>query len=293
MRVTDSAVFGSMKRQLGSARARVVSAQDTASDGLRVRKPSDDPAAFAEARRQRSRQALAEAGEKTADAAFNRLASTDDALNSVGEMLSRVRELAMEGANGTLDASNRAGMAVEVRQLRTQILAVANTEVDGQHVFAGNADGAAPFETDGSFNGTNSSRQLQAYPGVRFQTSLEGGTPFGAGTGNDVFATMDALATALEGNQPSDVRATLANIDTSFDRISHARAQVGAMMDSMDVARSVTNRYAFDATRETSRLTEVDEVSAASDLMKASTAYNAALAAAQRLPLSGLIGSAS
>ena len=57
------------------------------------------------------------------------------------------------------------------------------------------------------------------------------------------------------------------------------------MMDSMDVARSVANRYAFDATRETSRLTEVDEVAAASDLMKASTAYNAALAAAQRLPL--------
>jgi len=130
------------------------------------------------------------------------------------------------------------------------------------------------------------------FPGVRSQSVLTGGEAFGAGTGNDVFSSLQALSDALDANDTNAVRASITNIDVAYDRITNARAQAGSMMNSLDVARSVADRYGADAVDGTSKLIGADEVTAASDLMKASTAYNAALAAAQRLPLSGLIGQA-
>ena len=51
MRVSDNATFESIRRQVNSAHAGVLAAQDQASSGLRVSKPSDDPVAASAARR--------------------------------------------------------------------------------------------------------------------------------------------------------------------------------------------------------------------------------------------------
>jgi flagellar hook-associated protein 3 FlgL len=292
MRITDGAMFDTMKRNLGAARQQTVDAQQVASDGMRVRKPSDDPTAFAQARRLHARAALAKAGASAAAQAGDRLEAADGALNSANDAVSRARQLAIQGASGTLTAAERHDISEEVKQIRSQLLTLSNTQVDGHFVFAGNVDGAEPFASDGTFSGSATSRELEVFPGVRSQSVLTGGEAFGAGTGNDVFSSLQALSDALDANDTNAVRASITNIDVAYDRITNARAQAGSMMNSLDVARSVADRYGADAVDGTSKLIGADEVTAASDLMKASTAYNAALAAAQRLPLSGLIGQA-
>src|ERR671933_347012 len=52
MRVTDSAAFAAIRKQVTRARAEFATAQEQASSGLRVQKPSDDPVAAAAARRE-------------------------------------------------------------------------------------------------------------------------------------------------------------------------------------------------------------------------------------------------
>jgi flagellar hook-associated protein 3 FlgL len=288
MRVTDGAMFRHMKSSLLDARERAVNAQEAASEGLRVKRPSDDPVAFAQARLQHSRDALATAGASMAQQATDRLQSADSALDSANNVLARLRELALQGASETLSAENRADIAEEVDELRKQLVTLGNTEVAGQYVFGGNGDGAPPYNADGSFNGSATSRIVQIFPGVQTDTIITGGEAFGSGTPNDVFTGLTALATALRANNTDAIRGSLVQIDTAADRVTNARARAGSLMDSLDVAQSVASRYGYDAKTSLDRLVNLDEVSAASDLMRATTAYQAAVAAAQQIPTNGL-----
>jgi len=95
MRVTDGAVFDSMKRSLVAAKSRAMDAQETASGGVRVSKPSDDPTAAAQARIQHSREALSKAGVSAANQASDRLQAADSALNDANDAISRARQLAI------------------------------------------------------------------------------------------------------------------------------------------------------------------------------------------------------
>jgi len=174
-------------------------------------------------------------------------------------------------------------------QIRDQMVNLGNTEVAGEYVFGGNANASPPFAGDGTFSGTTGSRTIQVFPGVTSHSTLPGGQAFGVGTGNDVFQTLDALATALQANDPDAVRSTLVGLDAAADHVTNARSQAGSMMDAIDVARSVAGRYNTDAKVSLDRLVNADEVSAASDLMRATTAYQQAVAAAQQLPLGGLV----
>src|SRR5690349_10942988 len=94
MRVTDAATFELMKRRVGVASTAVQTAQEQASSGLRVAKPSDDPIAAAAARRETSRKALADAGKTATDQATSLLQGSDEALNDVFQALSRAHDLA-------------------------------------------------------------------------------------------------------------------------------------------------------------------------------------------------------
>ena len=104
-----------------------------------------------------------------------------------------------------------------------------------------------------------------------------------------MFSVLDRLATALESNDVAGVRAELSGLDAGEKRILSTRSRVGAIMDGVETARSVADRYSYSAEVETGRLTEVDEVQAVSDLLKAKSAMDAALVTAQQIPTGGLV----
>src|SRR5690349_6303010 len=107
MRVTDQMTFEAMKTGVGRARAEVLAAQRRASTGLRVEKPSDDPQAAAAARREQSLARRAESWSRSAGTATTTLQASDAALDDVGQIFARAEELAVQGANDTLDAPQR------------------------------------------------------------------------------------------------------------------------------------------------------------------------------------------
>jgi flagellar hook-associated protein 3 FlgL len=290
MRVTDASIFGALNKRLGETKAEVALAQERAGSGLKVSKPSDDPVAFAAARRERAKKTLAEAGMKAADLAQTQLNGADEALSMASEGMARAKELALQGASDTLGPEQRKGLAEEIRKMREQMVTLGNTEVAGSYIFAGYRDATGPYDAAGAFTGDSTTKEVSAYPGMRTSASVSGDAVFGAnGASDNVFAVLDSLATALENNNVAGVRAALPGLDSGEKRILATRSRVGSIMDGVETARSVADRYAFSATVEAGRLTEVDEVSAVTDLMKAKSAMDAALAVAQQLPTGGLV----
>lgn len=288
MRVTDRQAFDAMNRQITQARSQTMKATEQAGSGLKVARPSDDPIAAASARRENSRKLVADAAARNTQAATQQLETSEQALTDAYNSLSDARVHALTGASDTNSAENRRALAMEVRRIRETMLNTANTNIDGKYVFGGYRDGTAPFEASGQFVGDPSQREIEAMPNVRLKTSVSGADAFGE-AGNNVFNVLDDLASALEGNDLSGIRDSLGRIDSSLERVSDSRSAVGAMLNSADMARNVSERHSLAATTEIARLTEIDEVEAATNLIKARTALDAAVAVAQQIPVGGLV----
>lgn len=74
----------------------------------------------------------------------------------MGDLLQRTRELAVQGANGTLTQADMQKMANEIEQLKAQMIQVGNTQYNGRYIFAGFKTTTQPFSEDNnSYNGDN------------------------------------------------------------------------------------------------------------------------------------------
>jgi flagellar hook-associated protein 3 FlgL len=280
----------SVKRQLTNARKNVMTAQEQAGTGIRVQKPSDDPVAAAAARRETSRQKLADAGVSVSEEATLQLEGTDSVLNDVFAALTSAHDLALENATATASSENRTNAAHQVRMMREQMVSLGNTNLAGRYVFAGYRDQTPAFAADGTFVGDSSSKELQVLPGLVVKASISGDKVFGTGSPDDMFSVLDKLASALEANDQTGVRDLLKDLETNQSRVLSARTQVGVMIDGARVAGSVASQQSHNSTLKLGALVGIDEITAATNLVQAQGALSAALAIAQQIPTSGLAG---
>ncbi|MBI2896543.1 MAG: flagellar hook-associated protein FlgL [Deltaproteobacteria bacterium] len=289
MRVTDTMLFEAQRRRLGDARNTAAGAQERASTGMRVSRPSDDPLAASLARRETARIARAESSLRAADAGRILLDAADSALDQVGTLLARAREIAVQAANDTLGAEERRGAAREIEQIRETVIALGNTEASGSYVFGGYIDGSPPFDAAGNYLGDGQVRRLEVAPNVLLETGVSATTTFGVGVGTDVIATLETLRVALDANDAPTIVLQLDELSAANAQVQEARSSLGASMNAFDVARSAATLAKERATSDRKRLVEVEPLDAYSDLARAQQALEAAVQVATQLPLPGLV----
>ncbi len=136
--------------------------------------------------------------------ATNRLQLEESALVGVGDVLQRVRELALQAANGPQSAESRRLIAAEVRARLDELLATANTrDGNGEYLFAGTATATQPFvRAAGSvvYQGDQVDRLVQVAPDQFVADSDSGSAVFElVRNGNGVFAVAGDPANAGTG----------------------------------------------------------------------------------------------
>ena len=195
MRVSDQQFFGSTAGSLERIKERIVRAHEQIASQQRIAKPSDDPSIFGQVILEKS--ALADNDQWVRNIQFGtaRVAVADQTLGQAQNLISRVRELAVQARSDTTSAQGRVTIAQEVRQLHRQLIQLANTEVNGQPVFAGTKTDVTPFVLGVgdtvSYQGNSESQSIAIGPGQTTQIVLPGDQVF-AGTTTNVF---DDLAT--------------------------------------------------------------------------------------------------
>lgn len=290
MRVSDKATFELNRVNLTRLKGAWTSAQDRAATGRRVTKPSDDPLATSQALRERSKSARAASYTRAIDMGTHRLDAADRSLADVAEALRRVRDLTMQASSDTITARERRDIAVEIRTLRDTIHAHANTEAAGSYIFAGYPDDAPPFDAAGVFSGSSDVPELEVSPGVRVALGVRGDEVFsGAGGGVDIFGSLDALATALETDDVPTIRASLDTLDAAHGQVVHARGEIGARQNQLEVSESVVGRMKDRADVRQSELIGADPVDSYLELERAQGAYQAAVKIAAQLPGPSLV----
>ncbi len=288
MRVTDQMLTELRRSGLASARDRLSRAESVASSGLRVTVPSDDPSASALARRSRNEETRIGALLESAQVGASSLAAAESSLSEMGGALARARELAIQAANGTHSATDRASIGAEIASLRESILSMANVRVDGEYVLGGLRSGAPPFDALGNFVGDRNVREIEVAPGIRVATSVSAGDALAPAGGLDVLASLSRLEVALSTNDLPSIQVGIEEMVAADEQILSARADAGLHTQRLEQATALGTRLR-DAAREVrAQSVEADAFEAFSELTLAQSALERAVAIASRLPLPGL-----
>ena len=119
-------------------------AMERLSTGQRINSAADDAAGLAISSRMTSQIRGLDVGIRNANDAISMISTADGALVEVSNMLQRMRELALQAANGTLTSEDRNFLSDEYENLITEIERIAqNTQWNGGDILDGTANGTS------------------------------------------------------------------------------------------------------------------------------------------------------
>lgn len=270
MRVTQGRMIDISATATAASQAKVAAASTEVTSGMRVQKPSDDPAAWLAAQRADVRRTLAEGANTAMSTSRARLDDTDAALLAVGESASQIRMLAVQGSNASYGDADREELAVQVRALFASALAAANGKsADGEYVLAGATSLTRPFNDDGTYAGGADVRDVPTSD-VGQAVSNIAGSALTSASGVDVMPLFLRVAEALEANDPTALQGLLDQLDTGIKQVAHSRTRVGGAMNVLDQAQVAHAQLKVTLSSEISRQVESDTIAAATNLAKAS-----------------------
>lgn len=178
------------QRNLATSQSQLNTSIQRLSSGMRINSAKDDAAGLAISDRMNSQIKGMTQATRNANDGVSMAQTAEGALSSSGDILQRVRELAVQSSNASNSASDRKALQTEVTQLTSELNRIANTtEFNGQKLMDGSL-GTANFQV-----GANAG-QLISMTGANFNTSVYGNNQI-AGDASKAGATSAAAAGAV------------------------------------------------------------------------------------------------
>ncbi len=209
MRISTSQLFDSGVRQVNNQAIDMLRIQQQISTGRRIVNPSDDPVAAARVMELTQASDVIAQFSRNRDNAQSTLQLQESNLSSVGDLVTRVRELAVQLGNGSLTRENRTQITHELRARYDELLGYANArDGNGKYVFSGYMGDTRPFagsvETGVDYFGDDGQRLLQVSPSRVIEVSDSGRSIFQRiRNGNGSFVTGVGIPAAPDPNDPS------------------------------------------------------------------------------------------
>ena len=218
------------------------------SSGYKINSAADDAAGLGIAKRLDAQVQSYSAAQSNATQGISMAQTADGGAEQISNVLTRMRQLAVEGANGTLSTSDSANLDQEFQAAMSDINNISKvTTYNGQNLLNG-ATSTVSFQT-----GINS-----VTSGAENQTSIS-------------FGGADSSSLGLSGvavDSATDAGAAITAIDTAIQKLSTVRAGFGAAMNSMQTAVSNLQTQQTNTAAALSSVQDVDVAQATADLAR-------------------------
>jgi flagellar hook-associated protein 3 FlgL len=280
MRITQGMMTDRLIGNLGTTQSRLAELQLQAATGSRINKPSDDALGAHDSLRRRDELGQLQGFQDAASDATGWLQTADGALGQITNLLHRVRELTVQGANGATTQPDRNRIATELGAIIDSVKDAANARYGDSYVLAGQDTTTPPYVSGATdtYAGDAGVIARQVGPNTSVQVNTTGGALLGSGGGDGkLLDVLRTIQTNLTSGNTTALTAGLTALDGSLDAVAGARATLGAAQARVDAA----SERALDATETATRLLgDTESVDLAEVLTKLSaeqTAYTAAL----------------
>ena len=263
------------QRRLDITGTKLSQAFNKLSSGYRINRGADDAAGLAIAESLKAQSRIAGQALRNTNDGISTIAIADGALGEVGNILSRLAELASQAANGTLSTTQRSVVSNEFVALSSEIERIASvTEFNGIKLLSGSSNIVIQVGT-----GSSSSSQI----GYTNQLATLAGIGLGNGAGALTYSingTSDAAAATAARLALDAVYAAIYSVGASRGILGGVESRLSTAIANLGVARE--NLVAAE-----SRIRDVDVAEEAANLTRLNIlqqAGTAVLAQANQLP---------
>ena len=201
------------------------------STGLRITKAGDDAAGLAVSEKMRAQIRGMEQAERNVQDGISMVQTAEGALEEAGNIAQRMRELAVQAGNDTLNDEDRNKIEEEMTQLQTEI-----GEIAKETKFNGNS----------LLDGSNTTFTIQA------------------GANSEVrevaMANLDEIATniSVSINDVTEAQKTVKSVDDALEKINTGRSKLGAMQNRLEYTSSNLTTSTENLSAAESRIRDVD-----------------------------------
>ena len=290
MKVSTSMFFDRASAQLANVQGNLAKTQEQLSTGKQITKPSDEPDKASLVTRLESEIARQKSYQESIKAIEIRRKAEETALNSTSDVMFRMKELAVQAANDTLGAADRKTIALEMTELRNQILSLANSQdSNGNYLFAGSRVSQMPFSPDAKGVIVYKGDQARMVVGVgdnrRMNQNIPGSDAFinvvrddgkGGRVGIGFFQAMGDLIEAVKSSNRVAIQRGISEIDTLQQGLSDATAQVGTDLNVVDSQNNVLDEITLRLKTTMSDIQDLDYTEAITKMNKDQLALEAA-----------------
>jgi flagellin len=265
------------QRSLASSQAQLSTSMQRLSSGLRVNSAKDDAAGLAIAERMNTQVRGMNVAMRNANDAISLSQVGEGALGKVSDIFQRMRELAVQAANGTNNDDDRVSLNREYLQMAQEATrTLGGTQFNGVSILA--STGSNTFQI-----GANSSSLIDRLTFDNFNWSTA--TNITAVVGTAVITGTSTAPTAI--TDTAGAQAAITAIDSAINAVNSQRATFGAVQNRFENVISNLMVATENQSAARSRIMDADYAAETSNLSRAQIlqqAGNAMVAQANQLP---------
>jgi flagellar hook-associated protein 3 FlgL len=283
MRVTQGMLASNSLRNLSNSYTQMGKYQDQLATGKKITKPSDDPVVAMKGMYYRSNLSEVEQYKRNLSESYLWMENSEAGVEHVNEALQRVRELTVQGSNGTLSETDKEAIAKEIEQIKKDIMTVANTQVAGRYIFNGTNTSQAPVTDGGTgapqVNLNTNDYLVEVSRGVSLKANINPENVFS----QKLFDTLQGIQNTLESTNNQDLNTLLSDLDNQMDILSAERSELGARYNRLEMVESRIDQQEVIATRILSDNEDADLERVITDLTTQESVHRAALSVGARI----------
>jgi flagellar hook-associated protein 3 FlgL len=271
---------------------REQNAQQQLTTGLKINEVSDDPSAITDLWQTRSNLDQVQQINSNLGRVQTEVNTGESVLESATQLMDRAATLGAQGASGTATPQAQQSLANELGSILQQLVATANTTVEGRYIFGGDSDQTAPYSIDltqanpvSAYQGSASTRMIQAPDGSTFAVEQTAQQIFDSPDAQqNVFVSINNLRQALLNNDSAGIASAMSDVQSASTYLNQELAFYGAVQDRVSSSLNYGQNYVTQLQTQLSGIQDADETQAITELTQAQTQMQAALASRAQIP---------
>jgi flagellar hook-associated protein 3 FlgL len=278
---------------LGQINQQMQQAETQLSTGLSVNQPSDDPDEISPILQARADLSTTTQINTDLGQTSTEVNSGEQAMQTVVQLFDQVQTLGAEGDASTATASSNSGLAQQVNSVLQQMVGLANTQVTGRYIFAGDTDQTQPYTIDmtqnppvvSAYQGSATTRVAQSPDGSTFPVALTAQTIFDSSDpASNAFSAMESLSTALSNNDTAGIQTAVQGLSNVSSYLNQQLAFYGNTQDTVQSATTYGQNLQTQLQTQVGNLEDANSASAIEQLTESQTQDQAALQSEALMP---------
>jgi flagellar hook-associated protein 3 FlgL len=271
-------------------------AQTQLSTGLKVNVVSDAPDVVSPLLQAQANLSAAQQITSNLGQVSTEVNTGEQSMETAVSLYDQVQSLSAEGTTSTQTASGRADIAQQLQSIEQQMVGLANTNVNGRYIFAGDTDQTQPYTFDATqtdpvsvYQGSASTRSIQAPNGTTFPVALTAQQIFDStDPTTNVFTSINNMVAALNSNDQTAIATANAALPGVATYMNSQLAFYGTAQNAISGATTSASTLVTQLQTQISGMQDADETQSILDLTQAQTEQQAALQSFQSIPRTSL-----